>query len=71
MQVPLLVENHKVRAQTENGHSNQSIINLHHHLSSYYLTLTLRFSHNLEIILTVFRHYLSLDTISGFDIMIL
>jgi hypothetical protein len=24
MQVPLLVENHKVRAQRENGHSNQS-----------------------------------------------
>jgi hypothetical protein len=39
MQVPLLVENHTVRARTENGHSNQSIINLHHHLSSYYLTL--------------------------------
>jgi hypothetical protein len=38
MQVPLLVENHKVRARTENRHGNQSIIKLHHHLSSYYLT---------------------------------
>jgi hypothetical protein len=28
---PSLWKNHKVRARTENGHSNQSIIKLHHH----------------------------------------
>jgi hypothetical protein len=63
-------------------HYKEAICGMHNTLPLYLLTaaaVAVAFlssdieilSHILEIVLTAFRHYLSLDTISGFNIMIL